>query len=146
MPKVENLELSKSDRYLTHIDLSKCQFYEGKNSGYNEIIRLTEYLREKINNFALKSEIIDEFAVDFLQDNSGQWIFLKIVYGATKKISKVRFSSEYMKNKSFSTKFNDNFNYKADLTIIKNLLNPKSTPESFLQKSFSYYKKLYEFY
>ena len=146
VPKVENLELSKSDRYLTHIDLSKCQFYEGKNSGYNEIIRLTEYLREKINNFALKSEIIDEFAVDFLQDNSGQWIFLKIVYGATKKISKVRFSSEYMKNKCFSTKFNDNFNYKADLTIIKNLLNPKSTPESFLQKSFSYYKKLYEFY
>ena len=64
----KNIENKDTDKYLTQTDIQKSQFYEGKATGYMEIVKISQYLQNKINAYYLKDEILDEFSVDFLQD------------------------------------------------------------------------------
>jgi hypothetical protein len=137
-----------NEKYLTVTDLGKSQFYEGKLSGYTEIIEMTEYLREKINSFILTDKEITELALDYLQDTHGKWILLKLVYGLTSKIQKLKIVQS-LKQKQFkdlnNNQFDDTYNYDRKSSVIKNLLNPLNIPQKIMEKSFEYHKKYYGF-
>ena len=78
-------DFKPSTRFLTHEDIEKTDLYEGKNKSFENIIYLTKYLKNKIDNYALDDFKLTELAVDYLQDNSGKWYLLKIKYGKTVK-------------------------------------------------------------
>ncbi|OMJ78404.1 hypothetical protein SteCoe_21777 [Stentor coeruleus] len=77
----KNLNINASTRFLTHADEEKTHLFEGKNQSFSEIIKITEYLKDKIDNYYLDDKRIVELAADFLQDCNGVWYLLKIKYG-----------------------------------------------------------------
>lgn len=77
----KSLNINASTRFLTHADEEKTHLFEGKNQSFSEIIKITNYLKDKIDNYYLDDKRIVEFAADFLQDCNGVWYLLKIKYG-----------------------------------------------------------------
>ncbi|OMJ92420.1 hypothetical protein SteCoe_4871 [Stentor coeruleus] len=73
--------IKASERFLTHSDEDVTEFFEGKNQSFAKIIQMTEYLKDKIDNYYLDGTRIIELAVDYLQDANGVWYMLKIKYG-----------------------------------------------------------------
>lgn len=145
--KVEELELGEVEKFVLKIDLQKSQFYEGSAGGFVEIVKMCEYLKEKIDIFVLGDEVLTELAVDFLQDSNGKWVLLNIVHGLTKKYVKVhidvRKSNTKLMNKSTFSEFSDKCNENSE--IIHKLLRPDRLPDSKFFESFSFHKKFYGF-
>ncbi|OMJ65103.1 hypothetical protein SteCoe_39294 [Stentor coeruleus] len=81
----KKINIKASTRFLTHADAEKTSLYEGKNQSFAEIIQITEYLKEKIDNYYLDGARLIELAVDYLQDSNGMWYLLKIKYGKVEK-------------------------------------------------------------
>lgn len=81
----KKVNIKASTRFLTHADEEKTSLYEGKNQSFAEIIQITEYLKEKIDNYYLDGTRLIELAVDYLQDSNGMWHLLKIKYGKVER-------------------------------------------------------------
>lgn len=96
----QEANIKASTRFLTHSDENKTNLFEGKVQSFAEIIQITEYLKEKIDNYYLDNSRLVELAVDFLQDANGGWNMLKIKYGKIERKSQdVRKIGSFMKIK-----------------------------------------------
>ncbi|CAG9311785.1 unnamed protein product [Blepharisma stoltei] len=82
--------ITMTARYTTKTEQNKCDIYEGKTQSYVKIIEMALYIQDKINKFVLKDRALCEFVLDFLQDYKGNWYFLRIEYGKTKEISRMK--------------------------------------------------------
>ncbi|OMJ85690.1 hypothetical protein SteCoe_12963 [Stentor coeruleus] len=83
----QETNIKASTRFLTHSDENKTNLFEGKIQSFAEIIQITEYLKDKIDNYYLDNARLIELAVDFLQDANGGWNMLKIKYGKIERKS-----------------------------------------------------------
>lgn len=72
-------------RYITSGSSDKTSLFVGTNQSFAEIIKITEYLRAKIDYYYLDSTKLSELACDFMQDKAGNWFFIKIKYGKTEQ-------------------------------------------------------------
>ncbi|CAG9324950.1 unnamed protein product [Blepharisma stoltei] len=93
--------ITMTARFTTANELEKCDVYEGKPQSYMKIIEIATHLQDKINKLVLKDYVLTELVLDFLQDHKGNWYFLRIEYGKTKEIFKMK-AKPKTREKNFS--------------------------------------------